>query len=225
MKKIICLLIALVTVFAMVSCGEQCETCQDGNGDGKCDVCGFDYEHPSVAIFKMVAESEPTSIKTITEASFDGAAYIGVYDTVIYSENHFVYKYEQQIPVSTGDGADDAFETQDGELVYKDGVYTLDGVAISGAPDVAYLDIKREIKSENIAEFTVDETGRVLTATLDSAACEKIFGINPDAESTTLTLKTDGKRLSQIVLTYTNADGVVVTIQTSYSYTPVSSEA
>lgn len=225
MKKIICLLIALVTVLAMVSCGEQCETCQDSNGDGKCDVCGFDYEHPSVAIFKMVAEAEPTTIKTVTEASIDGVAYIGVYDTVIYSADHFVYNFEQQLPVSTTEDTDETVLTKTGELVYKDGVYTMDGVAVSGAPDVAYLDIKREITAANIAEFTVDSTGRELTAKLNSETCDKIFGIKPVAESITLTLKTNGTRLSQIILTYTDANGVVVTTQTSYSYTPVSSEA
>ena len=226
MKKIICLLVALVMMFAMVSCGEQCaENCVDENEDGKCDVCGFDYENPGVAILKMVAEANPTSIKTVTGVSSDGAGYTGVYETTIYSANHFVYEYEYERAKSPFEEGDEAVAVEKGELVYKDGSYVLNGVAVSGAPDVAYLDIKSEINAENIGKYTVDKTGRVLTATLTSEACQKIFGINPGAENVTLTLKTDGIRLAQIDITYTNAANVVVSIQTSYSYAAVSPEA
>lgn len=225
MKKIICLFVALVAVFAMVSCGEQCAAnCVDSNEDGKCDVCGFEYENPGVAILKMVAEAQPTSIKTVTNASFDDATYTGVYDTVIYSANHFVYTYSQEKLNGSFDD-EGAVVKDEGELIYKDGVYTLNGVAVAGAPDVAYLNIKSEITAENIGEYTVDKTGRELTATLTNEACEKMFGINPGAENITLTLKTNGSRLSQIDIMYTDASGVVVSIQTSYSYSVVSPEA
>ena len=91
MKKIICLLLALVTVFVFVSCGEPCAVCVDDNGDGKCDVCKLDYVSPADVIFNMAAASNPTTVKTVTESAIDGVSYIGVYNTVIYDDGSFDY--------------------------------------------------------------------------------------------------------------------------------------
>ena len=224
MKKIICLLLAIVTVFAFVSCGETCTAHVDDNGDGKCDVCKVDYVSPADVIFNMVAESNPTSIKTVTEAAFDGVSYIGVYDTVIYEDGSFDYSFSQQRPVHIDEDIEEPYVTEEGKVVYENGVYTLNGVAVTGAPDVAYLNIKSAITKANISNYSVDSTGRELTATINAEACKAIFGINVNAESISLTVKTNGVRLHQIVLSYEDANGVVVTAQTSFACTPVSKE-
>ena len=222
MKKIICLLLAIVTVFVFVSCGETCTVHVDDNGDGKCDVCKSDYVSPADVIFNMVAESNPTSIKTVTDAAFDGVSYIGVYETVIYEDGSFVYSFSQERPVHINEDIEESYVTEKGEVTYENGVYTLNGVAVSGAPDVAYLNIKSAITKANVPNFTVDSTGRELTANINAAACKAIFGINVNAETVSLTVKTNGVRLHQIILSYEDANGVVVTAQTAYAYTPVS---
>ena len=45
MKKLIILLIAVLTVFTLVSCGE-CENHTDVDGNGQCDTCGVAVEVP-----------------------------------------------------------------------------------------------------------------------------------------------------------------------------------
>ena len=225
MKKIICLLLAIVTVFVFVSCGEPCAVHVDDNGDGKCDVCELDYVSPENVIFNMVAASNPTTVKTVTEASFDGVSYVGVYDTVIYEDGSFKYSFTQQRPVHINEDIEEPYVTEEGIVEYENGIYSLNGEAVSGAPDVAYLNIKAAITKENISEYKVDSTGRELTATISAAACKTIFGINVNAENVSLTVKTNGVRLHQIILSYEDASGVVVTAQTSFAYTPVSSEA
>ena len=225
MKKIICLLLAIVTVFVFVSCGEPCAVCVDENADGKCDVCELDYVSPENVIFNMVAASNPTTVKTVTEAAIDGVSYIGVYDTVIYDDGSFTYTYTQERPVHIDEDIEESAVTEEGTLVYKNGVYTLNDEEVVGAPDVAYLNIKMAITKENIPECKVDPTGRELTATISAAACKVIFGINVNAENVSLTVKTNGTRLHQIVLSYEDVNGVVVTAQTSFAYTPVAIDA
>ena len=224
MKKIICLLLAMVTVFAFVSCGEPCEVHVDDNSDGKCDVCEIDYVSPENVIFNMVAASNPTTVKTVTEASFDGVSYIGVYDTVIYEDGSFTYSFNQQRPVHIDEDIDEPYVTEEGTVGYENGVYTLNGEAVVGAPDVAYMNIKAAINKTNITNFKVDSTGRELTATINAEACKAIFGINVNAESISLTVKTNGVRLHQVILSYEDANGVVVTAQTSFAYTPVAKD-
>ena len=224
MKKIICLLLAMVTVFAFVSCGEPCAVHVDDNSDGKCDVCEIDYVSPENVIFNMVAASNPTTVKTVTEASFDGVSYVGVYDTVIYDDGSFTYSFNQQRPVHIDEDIDEPYVTEKGTVGYENGVYTLNGEAVVGAPDVAYMNIKAAINKTNITNFKVDSTGRELTATINAEACKAIFGINVNAESISLTVKTNGVRLHQVILSYEDANGVVVTAQTSFAYTPVAKD-
>lgn len=224
MKKIICLLLALVTVFAFVSCGEPCATCVDENDDGKCDVCELDYVSPENVIFNMVAASSPTTVKTVTEASYDGVSYVGVYDTVIYEDGSFTYSFNQQRPVHINEDIDEPYVTEEGTVEYANGIYSLNGETVTSAPDVAYLNIKAAITKANISEYKVDSTGRELTATINAAACKTIFGINVNAENVSLTVKTNGVRLHQIILSYEDVNGVVVTAQTSFAYTPVAKD-
>lgn len=224
MKKIICLLLAIATVFVFVSCGDPCTVHVDKDNDNKCDVCKIDYVSPANVIFNMVADSNPTGVKTVTEAAYDGVSYIGVYETVIYDDGSFEYSFTQQRPVHIDEDIDEPYVEEEGKVVYENGVYTLNGVEVNGAPDVAYLNIKSAITKENITEFTVDSTGRELNAKLSAAVCKTVFGIDVNAESVDLTVKTNGARLHQIIISYENAQGVVVTAQTSFAYTPVAKD-
>ena len=220
MKKLICLLLALVAMFALVSCGE-CDTCVDDDKDGLCDECGGPVALPGAEIFAMVKNAEPTQITTIDEVSMDGEAYNRVYNTTIYSDGSFKHVFEIERPASLDEESESAVVVESGVIEYANGKYTLNGEAVAAAPEVAYINAKNEITAANVTDFTIDSTGRVLTANLTTAACKAIFGIDVEAENITLTLTTNGTRLSQIVLSYTDANGVTVTSQTSYSYAPV----
>lgn len=224
MKKIICLLLALVAVFALAACGtEPCEIHADTDGNLVCDVCESEVDG-GYAIFAMVAASEPTQVTTIEEVSIDGAPFTSIYTTTIYADGSFTHRAETQRPATLADEDEDGVVESTKVVEYKNGVYTVDGESVVEAPVINQLGVKREINAKNVKSYTVDKNGKTLTAMLDKAACEAIFGISVSADSVSLTVTTNGVRLSQITVSYTDANGSIITTQTSYSYTPVAAE-
>ena len=233
MKKIICLILALATMFIFVSCGE-CETHVDENKDGICDECEASVEVPGAAIFAMAAESDPTMVSTIVSVTKEDVSYTSNYTTSIYSVNNFVHEYTIQRTADLTDDVEVAIVEKTAKIEYNAGAYTYyeyvdgaytDGVAMSEAPVVEYLYVKNAISADNISEFTIDKSGKIMTATISKEQCQTIFGVSVDAkDNITLTITTNGVRLAKISLLYTRTDGTIVSSDTSYSYAPLSLE-
>ncbi len=233
MKKIICLILALATMFIFVSCGE-CETHVDENKDGICDECEASVEVPGAAIFAMAAEADPTMVSTIVSVTRDDVSYTSNYTTSIYSVDNFVHEYTTQRPAGLTDDTEEAVVTKTAKVEYENGVYTYfeyvngaytEGAVMNEAPVVEYLYVKNEINADNVTNFTIDRSGKIMTATLTSEQCKAIFGVNVDTqENITLTITTNGVRLAKISLLYTRADGTIISSDTSYSYAPLSIE-
>ena len=223
MKKIICLLLAVCAMLVFVSCGE-CETHVDENKDGVCDECEASVELPGAAIFKMVAEAEPTVIATIASTTIDDVSYTSDYTTYIYSADSYKHEFNIERPAGPDDDSDSAVVKVPGVVEYAEGVYKLNGEIVAEAPVVEYLDVCNNINAENVTSFSVDKSGKTMTATLTKAQCKAIFGVEPDADNISLTITTNGVRLTKITLNYTRTSGVIVTSETSYSYAPHSTE-
>ncbi len=233
MKKIICLILALATMFIFVSCGE-CETHIDENKDGVCDECEATVEVPGAAIFAMAAESDPTTVATIVSVTRGDVSLISSYTTKIYSSESFEHDYTTRRPAGLMDDSDSAVIEKTAKIVYESGAYTyselVDGsytapVAVTEAPTVEYLYVKNNITAENITSFTIDKSGKIMTATLTKEQCETVFGVSVDATEITLTITTNGVRLANVDLKYTRTDGTIVTSKTSYSYAPLTTDS
>lgn len=233
MKKIICLILALATMFIFVSCGE-CETHVDENKDGICDDCEASVEVPGAAIFAIVAKTDPTMVSTIVSVTRGDVSYTSNYTTSIYSEDNFVHEYTTQRPAGLTDDTDEAVITKTAKVEYDSGVYTYfeyvngaytEGVAMNEAPVVEYLYVKDEINADNITNFSIDRSGKIMTATLTKDQCKAVFGVDVDAQDNiTLTITTNGVRLAKVSLLYTRTDGTIISSDTSYSYSPLSTE-
>lgn len=198
-------------------------SCADVNKDGICDACKNDVEIFAANIFEMIEDSDPTKITTIHSTSVDEVPYVSVYTTTIYAENHFSHEYEITVPAPIGSA--EATEIEEGVIVYNNGVYTLNGEEVVGAaPEVEYLGVKMDLTPANVlaaddSNATISNTG-VLTLVLTSEMCEKAFGIEVDADEITVEVTNNGLRLSKIVISYVE-NGATVTVETSYSYEPV----
>ena len=88
-------------------------------------------------------------------------------------------------------------------------------------PNVNYLNIKFDFNSKTVTDYKITGGGKTLTATIDKDDVKAIFGLDIDADSFVLEVKTNGKYLSNVKLTYTTAGGASAEIGTSYTYEPV----
>lgn len=234
MKKIICLILALATMFIFVSCGE-CETHVDENKDRICDECGAAVELPGDAIFAMAKDADPTMISTIVAVTRGDVSYTSNYITSVYSAEDFVHEYTTQRPAGLDDDTDKAYVETTAKVTYKSGVYTyselVDGaytepVVMNEAPVVEYLYVTNKINSTNVTNFTIDKSGKIMKATLTKEQCEAIFGITVNTDGDiALTITTNGVRLANVSLIYTRTDGTIITSETSYSYAPLSTDS
>ena len=202
----------------------KCAVCDDADLDGNCDVCGSRVNTPGRVIFKMILDSDPSTIKTIDQVSIAGVSYERVYTTYIYSESSFKHTVTGKRPASIYDDTEDDFVPVNETVTYSNGVYTVNGVVTAGAPEVSYLGVQRAITPKNVPNPTFSNGGKTMKATLSAADCEAIFGISVDASEINLTIDTNGVRLHMITLSYTDVNGTIVTSTTSYSYAPVTAE-
>ena len=197
--------------------------CADANKDGLCDTCRSDVAIYAAEIFAMIAESTPTKTTTIHSVSVDEVPYVGSYVTIFYAENYFSHEYS--VTTAAPAGSPEATITETGVIVYNNGVITVDGEPAVGDVEVKYLGIQRKITPANVlkaddSNASLDKTGTELTLTLTAKQCQDTFGISVNASKVDVTITTNGTRLSKIVIGY-EANGAVVTIETSYSYEPV----
>ena len=84
-----------------------------------------------------------------------------------------------------------------------------------------YLSMTFNLDAETIGEYTLTSGKKNLEATIDREPVKAIFGLDIDADSFDLTVKTNGKYLTNVVLQYTTSNGASVEINTSYTYEPV----
>ncbi len=214
MKRIICLLLAVVCVFALSSCGDK-------------ELEGF---------IELIDASEPTRIVTQTQVSAEVEGEVvslsGRFVTDIDGKNSVTaYKYQRfAIPGVDPADADDIMSIE-GTVYYKDGKFSEDGENWSAeSPDLGALLLDFNFTAESVANYKISGGGTVLTATLTLDEAAAVFGKtfeNIKDSSVKLVMETNGNHLTKKSIEYTVLNGETestVFVETSYTYMPVTSE-
>lgn len=211
MKKILCLLLIIVSVFALMACGDEPPVTPDGPTEPTAEE----------KFIETVDSSEPTKITTLySYVTAKNDVLNARYVTEIKADG-YTFEYKKDRIAAVEEAAPDAIVTDNGVVYYKDGKYSTDGETwFSEAPDVDALNMKFDISLDNIGEsYTFNEEYTELTVTADNDGAKAIFGID-FAASGDITVKicTNGKYLTTVSVSYTTASGATVTLDTSYTY-------
>lgn len=205
MKKIISLLLALICVFAFVSCGEE-ETGAD-------------------KFVKIVNSSEPTKIVTNTSYDDGETKFVGRFETTLYgSDFEFLYSYQQYADPTTAANPDEYIQTVSGTVYYNDGLYSEDGVNWGAeSPDAAAMQIKFALDAKKLGQYEISKDGKTLETVVTAEEAEAILGIalNSTEDGVSITITHDGKNLRGITVSYSTEYAEIVSIDTSYSYNAV----
>ena len=222
MKKTIALLLALVMVLALASCGTQqtpCDKCVDQNADSICDVCGKQLQtkpNPDQSAPALTVADFATAMKNmassrveiaVTETSDLGvlsSKYIitfgrGESATIAYTRE--VWDVSEDIFSSTAS----AKKTLSGEIRYENGTYT--GAMEGTAGAVAQLALN--LSADQLASVQINGSaanGAQLIATVPGANSASVLGVALPADAAlSVTMNAGAKSISAFTLSY--ADG------------------
>lgn len=207
MKKIISLLLAIICMFALFSCGD---------------------ESPVGAFTKIVASSEPTKIITLTSYNDGENVLTGSYETQFYgSDFMMLYSYESyQIP-APGANPGDYIAHREGKIYYRDGLYSVDEGAnwTTGTPSENAMQVKFDLDAVKLKDYKISKDKKTLEVIVSAEEAEKILGIKVSATEDGVNIQVvhDGKNLRQIRVSYSTENATLVSLETSYSYSEVTS--
>lgn len=218
MKKIICLILALVMslacVFALAACGDEPDPTPDGG----------DNTNKTPAIYGIVTGSAPTKIVThVDYVDAQEEDLSGTYTMTIEGNNSiFEYVYKRYSTIEEGVAEDcGRIKTVEGTIYYKDGQYSFDGEEW-GAEAPTASDLKFNIDPEVLTNATISEDGCTLTATLSKETALAVIGTDLSAEGdVSLVVETNGTYLTRVTIECVTASGGEMKITTSYSYNPI----
>lgn len=202
MKRLISILLAIACVFALSSCG-------DGTN----------------ALAELVANANPSAIKTLTTVITADEVFHGTYLTTV-EEDGFTFDYNYERYADVADAADSYIAVVEGRVYYKDGKYSEDGENWSVEnPGVDYQSVTLNLDEENFTDYILSTDQTSLIATFTSDNSELVLGRKIAATGDiTLIVKTNGVYLTTISISYTNELGEV-RVDTSYSYSAASSDS
>lgn len=210
MKRIVCLILALVCVFALASC-----------------------EDKALVAFAEVVEGTaedavvytPSEIKTLTTIDTEDETFNGTYVTLIDGEGvEFQYSYERYAELA--DATEDYITTVEGVVYYKDGKYSEDGIVWTvETPDVDMMGVTLCLDGKNFTTYQLSKDGKTLVATFSAEAAEAVLGRALSASGEiTMTVKTNGTYLTRVTISYETENSTVL-IDTSYTYSAPVSDA
>ncbi len=226
MKKTVALLLALVMVFALVSCGGKktpCETCVDDDADLICDVCGGKVEPAAdpgekkltVADFATVMESMAVSRveMNVKEEWADVGELKSTYTIAFGQGDKADINYKREY----FDVSDDVFETDtpaikeiSGNVQYANGAYT---GSMEGTAD-AVAKIALKLAEDKLANVTITgsaKDGAILTAMVLKTDAMAVFGVElPSNATLSVTLAKGAKSVSAFTLSYWDGDIAVL---------------
>ena len=203
MKKIISILLAIICVFSLASCGEVDN------------------------VISIVNSSKPTKITTQTTYNLESDTLVGSFVTTVNgSDSVLVYEYQRYATVEEGvteNNPDGYIKTLAGTVYYKDGKYSTDNENwTTEAPDAVTMQVKLNITEKNLGKYTVSKDGKTLTATTTAEKASKMLGVTISATADVeIVIKHDGTSLRSIVVSYSTENAEYVEISTSYSYNKI----
>ena len=209
MKKIISLLLALASVFALFSCGKEEQK-----------VSALDE------FVSVVTTSSPTKITTIYSYSdsVNGNTLTGNFETFIYGEDfHMTYNYQTYAVPGPEADPKNPIKNNVGVVYYQDGKYSKDGENwFTLAPNELTLQIKLELSEKNLGKYELNDEKTTLTANLSSAQAEKVLGVAIDAteDGVYIQISHDGTYIREVVVSYATENAETVSYQTRYLYEP-----
>lgn len=220
MKKILCMLTALICAFSIVSCNNGGGT-EDGGNEGGPNI---EIGNP---IEDVVAASSPTKIVTkVTYIYPDGDARYGADLNGDYSleidGNDAIFRYDYNTFATVEEGADSWIKTVAGAVYYKDGkVSVTEGEEWDAIPAMP-VNRKFELLKNHFKTYVKSEDEKTLTATITGSNIEGVLGYEISAiGDISFVLTTDGIYMRSITISYTSLEGAAVTIDTSYSYNDI----
>ena len=207
MKKIISLLLAIICMFALFSCGD----------DSSVD-----------SFAKIVSSSEPTKIITLTSYNDGDNVLTGSYETQIYGADFMmVYDYESYQVPAPGANPDDFIAHRVGKIYYHEGLYSIDEGKTwnTGTPNESAMQVKFDLGAVELKDYKISKDKKTLDITVSSEEAEKILGIKVSATEDGVQIQVvhDGKNLRQIRVSYSTENATLVSLETSYSYREVTS--
>ncbi len=220
MKKTVALLLALVMVFALVSCGggkAPCDVCVDADGDKICDVCeneikGDQTKPPktlTVADFAAAMKDMNSSRVeiAITEISALGSLSAS-YKVTFGNGDLATIAYSREVwDVSEDVFSDDApaKRTETGTIQYANGAYSGD---ISGTAE-AVARLALNLAADKLASVQINGTaakGAQLIAAVPRINSADVLGVALPADAAlSVTMTAGGRNISAFTLSY--ADG------------------
>lgn len=224
MKRTIALLLALVMVFALASCGKDpCETCVDEDSDLVCDVCGKEIEDDggdgnkpeptpgelTVADFAAVVKDMAAArvVYTVKETSSLGTL-TSTYTVAFGKGDAATISYVRQLwnVDNPFDENADLIKTVQGTVEYKNGAYSGDmSGSASAVAKLALNLVDTKLAGAAITGGAAD--GARLTATVAQADSVAVVGVSlPSAAMLSVTLAAGAKSVSTFTLSY--QDGV-----------------
>lgn len=221
MKKILCLLLALVCMLACVSC------IAGGNNDGNDNA--DDNKAPATVetIAKIINSSKPTQITTKVEYIEEGE------ETLVSSYNTewdeakgiYAFTFTRREKAFIEEYLPDDVKVTSGTVWYNaDGTVTSStGDSWSKENAVGYLPEMLNISTASFKTYELTSDGADLKGTVAKDDAKRVFGEDINAFSDiTVEIDTNGKYLYKVVVEYTTAEGATVKASTSYDYAAVS---
>ena len=207
MKRIISLLLATVCLFALFSCG----------GDSNVE-----------AFTKIVSSSEPTKIITVTSYDDGENVLAGRYESQIYGADFMMnYNYEDYAVPAAGANPDEYIALHEGTIYYRGGLYSVDGgnTWTTATPSETARQVKFDLGAVELKGYELSKDKKTLTVTVSVEDAEKILGVKLSATEDGVEIEVvhDGKNLRQIRVSYSTENATLVTLDTSYSYSEVTS--
>lgn len=211
MKKVLCLMLALVMLFALASCKNK-------KDDALFDI--IDQGRVPVTITTTV------SYNLVDEANADNNVSLsGFYKTVTeWNRSIFTFNYERVATIEESN--DDLIKTVSG-TIYKDGdKVSVDGENFEETNALPGYDFSVNIAKDSFDSYTVSEDGKSFTAKVTGANIKKALGVDlkTTAEGATVYVASNGIVITGLTVSYTTPLGASVFIATSYTYNPVTFE-
>ncbi len=207
MKKVLCLMLSLVMLFALVSC-------QRNNGTDFFDI--IDQGRVPGTITTTVSYN----IIDATNAE-NSVSLSGFYKTLTkYNRSIFTFSYER---FAMAEENADLIKEVSG-TIYKDGdKVSRDGDVFEETSALPGYGIAINLQKNNFDSYTVSEDGKSFTAKVTGANIKNALGVElaTDTNGATVHVVSNGLVITGLTISYKSVRGADVFIATSYTYTPV----